>query len=311
MNTARVAVIILHWKQLAQTSRCLHALAASAYEPDLVVVIDNYSADGSLETLRCTFPAVTYLPLDANYGFANAMNVGIRRALEAGSDYLLLLNNDALVPPDMLGELVAAAEGYPQLGVLSPKIVWEDRPDVLAGLGFRRRPYSFDLVGWNERDPGPLDGRPVELDVVFGCAMLLRRSLLLTVGLFDERFFFYYEDADLCTRAAQAGYRSAYLPTATVIHAGSFSLRTLGGRRELYLARYRQLFFRKHLQGRARWIYILHESLDVLRMLAIYLCHGMPHAALGYLSGVLVGAFLPTPTPAAPVLVEHHDESPS
>lgn len=307
MNSPRVAVIILHWKQLAQTTRCLRALETSSYAPHLVIVIDNHSADGSLETLQGTFPTVTYLPLDANYGFANAMNIGMRHALEAGIDYLLLLNNDALVPPDMLGELVSAVEQDPQLGILSPKIVWEDHPDVLAGLGFRRRPYSFDLVGWNERDPGPLNGRPVELDVVFGCAMLLRGVMLLKVGLFDERFFFYYEDADLCTRAAQAGYRSAYLPTARVVHTGSFSLRELGGRRELYLGRYRQLFFRKHLEGRARWIYLLHESLDVVRMLAIYLCHGMPRAALGYLSGVLVGLFLPTPTPAQPVLEEHYD----
>ena len=235
------------------------------------------------------------------------MNVGIRHALAAGSEYVLLLNNDALAPPPMLGQLIAAAETYPHLGVLSPKIVWEDRPDVLAGLGFRRRPYSFDLVGWNERDPGTRNVRPLELDVVFGCAMLLRRAALQMVGLFDERFFFYYEDADWCTRAAQMGYRSAYLPTATVVHAGSFSLRTLGGRREQYLARYRQLFFRKHLRGRARWVYALHESVDVVRMVANYLCHGMPQAALGYVFGTLAGVLLPVPIPTPPVVlpIEH------
>lgn len=305
-----VYIIILHWKKLEETRHCLETLRSVEYPRDRVkvLVVDNYSLNGSFEALQREFGEVEYLALDANYGFAGGNNPGISAALARGADYVLLLNNDTLVPPDMLRTLVDAVETDPTLGVVSPKVVWEQRPDTLAGLGFRCKPYGFDLVGWNERDVAPRDDSPVRLDVVFGCAMLIRRQVLLDVGLLDERFFFYYEDVDFCVRAGKWGYGVAYIPTATVVHAVSTSTRGQGGQRERYLARSRQLFFRKHLRRHEWPAYLAHESVDMLRMLANYLIHGMPKAAWGYVQGTFAGLRMPLPPPP-PLIRERVHES--
>jgi len=293
MTEPQITIIILHWRTYQHTSRCLASLANLTYGNYRILVADNGSHDGSFERLRREFPSIETLEYASNLGFAAGVNPAIRRALAAGSDYVLLLNSDVLVEPDLLTLLAAAAEANPQIGILSPKTLWERSPERLAGLGCRVGAFDIELIGWDIADAAAASDEPVVLECVFGSAMLLSRRALEAVGLFDERFFFYYEDIDFCLRARAAGFLAAYLPSATVRHAVSASVRGVRGLRDFYMARSRQLFFRKYRSGLAQAAYVVYELVHVLRTVRIRLKEGSPSDALGYAAGALNGLVMP------------------
>lgn len=265
MNMPPVTIIVLHWLDSARTRACLATLRALEYPDYRIVLVDNGSHNGSLEQLRAEFPSVEVLALPYNHGFAGGVNPAIRAALAAGSAYVLLINNDALVPATLLNDLVQIHQQHPRLGIVTPVAVRADAPERRAGLGFRVKTYDLELVGWDEPDQPDADPQPIELDSVFGAAMLISRALIEQVGLFDERFFFYYEDVDLCVRARAAGFGVAYAPQVRVRHAVAASTARIPGLRFFYLGRGRQLFFRKHRTGRQRVIYTLREVYKLFR----------------------------------------------
>jgi GT2 family glycosyltransferase len=287
----------LHWRTYNLTTQCLDSLAESNYANYQVYVIDNGSQDGSLERLQEAYPWVQTYSYQQNLGFAAGMNPAMRRALEQGSDYVLLLNSDVLVPPELLQELAAAAEANPQIGILSPKTLWKGREEYLAGLGCRVRAFDLELIGWDVLDQPSTSREPVVIESAFGSAMFLSRRMLERVGLFDERFFFYYEDIDLCLRAKEHGFLAAYLPHVAVRHAVSASVRSVRGLRDFYMARSRQLFFRKYRRGLWRLGYICSEAYNLLYTIYIRLKEGSPSNALGYFAGVLTGLIMPVEAP--------------
>lgn len=293
MTEPLITIIILHWRTYGHTSQCLKTLAELDYTNYRILLADNGSHDGSFERLQREFPEVETLEYATNLGFAAGINPAMRRALEAGSDYVLLINSDVLVAPDLLTRLAAAAEAHHEIGIMSPKTVWEAHPDRLAGLGCRVKAFDIELIGWDVADTASIGDEPVVLECVFGSAMLLSRRMLEQVGLFDERFFFYYEDIDLCLRARDAGFLAAYLPSATVRHAVSASVRNVRGLRDFYLARSRQLFFRKYRTGLFQALYTLRELVQVLRTIRIRLKEGSPSGAVGYAAGALSGLVMP------------------
>lgn len=296
MSEPHVTIIILHWRAFERTAQCLASLAHLEYDAYSILVADNGSHDGSLERLRRAFPQIDTLEYDENRGFAAGVNPAIRRALDAGSEYMLLLNNDVLVEPDLLTQLIAAATSHREFGILSPKTVWTDRPDRLAGLGCRVHAFDIETIGWDVADTLPSSATPVSIPCVFGSAMLVSRRVFETIGVFDERYFFYYEDVDFCVRAQMAGVLTAFVPNITVRHGVSASSRSIRGLRDFYLARSRQLFFRKHRTGVMRALYVGRELFQVPRTVRIRLKEGSPSNALGYLAGALVGLVMPVYT---------------
>ena len=288
MSMPDVWIIVLHWKELELTRRCLTALEELAYPNYHVVLVDNDSDDGSLECIRADFPEVHTLGLLANTGFAGGCNAGICYALAEGADYILLLNNDTEMPPELLRKLVHNAEVMPRLGILTPKVVWQEQPDRLYGLGGRRLPFRVKLRGMGQLDHGPWSGPPVLLDFVFGCCMLIRSEVFEQIGLFDTRFFMYFEDVDLCYRAADAGWTVGYLPDAVLPHIGAASTRRTG-MREFLLGRSRQLFFRKHVSGWWWLVYAVYELFYTTRYILRLFGHGHLRPAILYMGGTLAG----------------------
>ena len=289
MSAPLVWIIVLHWKELELTRSCLLSLRELRYQPCHVLVIDNNSDDGSLERLRDEFPEAQTLGAAANLGFAGGCNLGIRLALQHAADYVLLLNNDAQMPPDVLSELIEAAERDPQLGVLTPKVVWHDQPQRLYGLGGKRLPFRTRLKGMEALDTGPYDGPPVLLDFVFGCAMLIKRQVIERIGLLDERFFMYFEDIDYCYRATDAGFSVGYLPGAVLPHVVSGSTRRRSGIKEFLLGRSRQRFFRKHIIGWWWLVYGPYELFYTIRFVLRLIRQRQSRPALLYLGGTLAG----------------------
>ena len=133
----RVAVIVLNWNGREDTLECLRSIRSIAYSNFGVIVVDNGSTDGSVAAIRASQPSVEVIDTGENLGFAGGNNVGIRRALELGADYVLLLNNDTVVDPGLLRAFVAAAALHPEAGAFGAKIYFHSEPTRIWYAGAR------------------------------------------------------------------------------------------------------------------------------------------------------------------------------
>jgi GT2 family glycosyltransferase len=251
-----VTVVVLNWNRPDDTLACLASLEQVRYSPLEVVVVDNASADDSVARIAAAYPRVQLIRNDANLGFAEGNNVGIRHALRAGADYVMLLNNDAVIHPDCVAALVAAAQAHPQAGFLGAKIFYHADP-ARIWMGkpvWDARTCRFEHVGLNLNDAEAGLTQTGEASYACGCALMATRHALETAGLMDPRFFCYFEEIDWCFRAAAQGFRSLYVPDAKVWHKVSQS--TGGGQTPLvcyFRARNRLLWAEGHLTVRQRW----------------------------------------------------------
>ncbi|RMH70593.1 MAG: glycosyltransferase family 2 protein [Gemmatimonadetes bacterium] len=203
---------------------CLQTVFQLDYPNVEVMIVDNASTDHSRQYVTEHFPQVIWIQNQENLRFAEGNNVGIRYALEHGADYIFLLNNDTTIAPEALTELVQVLKSDPTIGVAGPKIYYADEPDRLWFAGGRTNLIwgHFWHRGIRQRDHGQFDQiEPV--DFITGCAMLVRASVIQTVGLMDPHYFIYGEDVDWCLRMRQHGFQCVYVPSATVWHKISAS----------------------------------------------------------------------------------------
>jgi GT2 family glycosyltransferase len=195
--------------------RCLERLRGQTVTDVETIVVDNGSEDDSVAFLQRNFPEARVVALGANRGFAGGMNAGIERARGA---YVALLNNDAEVDPSWLEELLACLDRHPRAAAATSKLLLADRRNTIDGAGDCLTPSFLPYPrGHGKPDRGQFD-EEVEVFSPAGAASLWRRSALEDVGLFDERFFAYYEDVDLGFRARLKGYECWYAPKAVVYH---------------------------------------------------------------------------------------------
>jgi GT2 family glycosyltransferase len=219
-----VAAVVLSWNGKDDTLQCLASLAGVEYEPLEVIVVDNGSSDGSPEAIEAEFPAAVMIRMGLNAGFSGGVNAGIEAAIGRGADAVLLLNNDMVVEPGFLEPLVAAAleDG---VAAACSQILFAETPDRVwyAGATFRpRRGHHGRNVGFGEA-PLPASLPPYRVDCACGGAMLMSRSALTEIGLFDEQLFAYREDLDWSLRAARAGRQVVVVPASIVRHRVSAS----------------------------------------------------------------------------------------
>ncbi|HVM96416.1 MAG TPA: glycosyltransferase family 2 protein, partial [Candidatus Acidoferrales bacterium] len=216
-----VSIVILNWNGKQDVLHCLPTLARIRYANWDATVIDNASTDGSVEAIRAAHPDQRVLVMEKNLGFCGGNNRGMQDALERGADYVLLLNNDTELHPDMLDELVRVAESDPRIGAVGTKnILMQDHSLVWGAYGELR--YDRDLVRLiGSRQPdGPLFTCVKDVDWVIGNGVMKSRAAIETVGGFDENFFGYHEDVDWCERARQSGFRIVYNGHAVIYHKG-------------------------------------------------------------------------------------------
>jgi GT2 family glycosyltransferase len=223
--TKSVSIIILNWNGWQDTVECVESCCRLDYQNFRVVVVDNGSTDGSEAILRERLPGVEVIRNNDNLGFAGGNNVGITHALGHGADYVWLLNNDAVVEPDALSELVQVAESDDRIGMVGSKIVYYDTPHLLWYAGATldpAYPHRPAHRGLREEDRGQYD-ETAETGYVTGCSLLARRGMMETVGLLDDNLFLYFEDVDWSARARHAGWRLMYAPASVVRHKESAS----------------------------------------------------------------------------------------
>jgi N-acetylglucosaminyl-diphospho-decaprenol L-rhamnosyltransferase len=269
----QVLAIIVNYRTPDLTIRATEALilALEALPGSQIVIVDNNSNDGSLDALRSALSnrplpqgiRMTITSSPRNGGFGYGVNFALRPALDAPTppDYIYLLNSDAFPRKDAVTELVHLLETHPDAGIAGSFVHGVDGrphetafrfPTLLGEVegGLKLGLATKALKRWTVPMTIPKAAEPV--DWVAGASMLLKRSVFERVGLFDETFFLYFEETDLCLRARRQGLLTYYVPTSVVAHVGSASTGMQDKTRRLpaYWFASRSHYFRKNF-GRA------------------------------------------------------------
>jgi GT2 family glycosyltransferase len=235
VGTPLTYVIVLNWNGRQDTLECLASLSYVVQPPMCLLVVDNGSNDGSQEAIRRKYPNVIILETGSNLRYAGGNNAGIRFALEKGAEQIMLLNNDTTVDPAFLGTMSGTLQSSPDTGIVAPKILYSADPGRLWYAGGEISFLTGTMRHRGIREPD--DGRfniPCDTGYASGCCLLAKRSVVERIGLLDESYFMYSEDADWCMRARQAGFRVVYEPRARVWHKVSVSA---GGHLSLFKLR--------------------------------------------------------------------------
>jgi len=240
---------MLTWNSYDVTRDCLLSLRKLDYPAYKIILVDNGSVDGSWQKLAQEFPEVRLIRNEKNLGFTGGNNVGMREALKNGTDYLLLLNNDTIVSPNFLSEMISVAETDKNIGMLNPKIYFLEPADKIwyAGGAYVRWKTFPVHFGGRQHDDGSYN-ETKNVSFVTGCALLVRAEAARKIGLLDETFFLSYEDVDWCARALEAGYKAMYVASSVIWHRDSYDTKkNIGSKRDFYIMRNAVLCARKHL----------------------------------------------------------------
>ncbi|MBF2067327.1 MAG: glycosyltransferase family 2 protein [Calothrix sp. C42_A2020_038] len=220
----KVSIIILNWNGKQDTSECLKSVQEIEYSNYEAVVVDNGSHDGSVEYFKNHFPEVTVVENNANLGYAEGNNRGIAYAMSKGSDYIFLLNNDAIVDPYILKNFLQVASSRPEAGVFGAKIYHHKEPKKIwfAGGAWISETAQTSHVGSNQIDDEQWNEiRPI--DYACGCAILIKSEVIKKIGALEAKYFLTWEETDFCYKARRAGFECLFVPSAHVWHKVSAS----------------------------------------------------------------------------------------
>jgi GT2 family glycosyltransferase len=328
----RISIVILNWNGWADTIECLESVYQLDYPEYDVIVVDNGSQDESIQKIReyCSGRIQVESPFfqysqdgkpiafreysrvdilkaerepnlgrclfliknEKNYGFAEGNNIGIQCALHVfEADCVFLLNNDTVVDRSLLSELINAVKDHERAGVAGPTLYYYDDPTRIQAAG--------GTINWwtgktKERGRGEIDRKydMGEVDYIPGCAFLIKREVLETVGVLDPVYFAYFEETDFCVRCSRKGFTSVYIPQGRVWHKIA---RSTGGEFSPHMAYYfvrnRCIFIRKYCQGLKRVTASLFYAGWAARKLILYTLKGKSLVVKSILHGIADALF--------------------
>jgi GT2 family glycosyltransferase len=248
MNQPLVYIIILNWNGFKYTSELLESLFHISHSMYKIIIIDNNSRNDEAEKIENLCRGKAHLiKCKENLGFAGGNNVGIKYSLEEKADYILLINNDTIVNPDFLEILVSKYESEKQAGIVAPRINYYDEPQKIWTDGGKISQIRGSGFAYSDKMETEVNSSDKEVSFVSGCCMLIKREVLLNVGLFDENFFLYNEDTDFCKRILNAGYKIFVTPRSKIFHKVNSSTKEKFSLLPLfYTTRNRLYFAKKH-----------------------------------------------------------------
>jgi GT2 family glycosyltransferase len=268
-----VSLITLNLNQPAITEALLDSLFTKNTYPDIeIIVVDNASKVNPIPYWKEKYPAVKFIRSEVNLGFTGGNNLGIA---QAKGDYLFVINNDTEVTELLIARLVDTLERHPEIGVISPKINYFDKPDVLQYTGYTDMNYYTarnKCIGQFEKDNGQYDYLTGKTGYAHGAAMLVKREVIEKVGALSDNFFIYYEELDWCERIKKAGYEVWVDMKALLYHKESMTVGKQSSFKEYYMNRNRILFNRKHAPAFAFIIFTIFYTTVVI-----------PKTLIGYL----------------------------
>jgi len=212
-----VYCVLVNWNGWEDTINCLRSLALQDYPNLRTLVVDNASTNDSVRRINESCPQIPILQAGANLGFSAGCNIGIREALANHADFVWLLNNDTVAPPDTLTHLVDAA--HASAGVTGTVLRFLDNPAAIQAWGGGK---VLPWFGYVKHFTGPTSFGP-DTYLTFA-SVLIRKQVFLEIGLLDERYFMYFDDSDFCFRARNAGWQLAIAPDTAVLHREGGSL---------------------------------------------------------------------------------------
>ncbi len=278
----KVSIVILNWngyKDTIELFKSVKLLNHSNCEINTIIV-DNASTNESITKIKSAISSQKAFELiqnQSNFGFAGGNNIGIKKAISLGSDYVMVLNNDTILDSNIVFNLVSFMENKPQVGAASPKMYFA------KGFEFHKNRYNTNELGkviwyaggdidWknmygsnhgvDQFDTGQFD-QPLETEFGSGACLFLRSSVLKDVGLFNEKYFLYLEDTDLCIRIRQRGYLIYFVPSAILWHKVSQSSGIGSLLNDYFITRNRLLFASKYATLRTN-IALFKESIRFL-----------------------------------------------
>jgi len=274
----KVAIVVLHYLEKDLTIQCLESiekLRVSNLKLQTIIVNNNFKEN--LDDLEKSFGDFVFLKTKKNLGFTGGNNLGIKRALKNGADFVFFLNNDTILDKNCLVYLIKQACLIKKSAIFGPKIYFAPGREYHKG---KYKPsdqgkviwYAGGTIDWknvlashrgvDEVDKGQYD-QTEETDFVSGCAMLVKKEVFEKIGLLDDKYFLYLEDNDFCQRAKKAGFKVIFTPKAKVWHVNAGSSKVGGTLHDYYLTRNRLIFGMKYANRQTK-IALLRESLKLL-----------------------------------------------
>lgn len=259
-----VTIILVNYNDRRHLEACLSSLLKTASHPSPeIIIVDNASTDGSRAWLADAFPSVRMIANPENVGFSRANNLGAR----AGKgDFLLFLNTDTFVPEGALGRLLEKLAANPSIGAVGPALL--HRPGSTQ-VSFGRR-VSFAAQFWQKLVLNPYfkvrmkrGGKDRSVGWLSAACLLCRRTAFEQIGGFDENFFIYFEDIDLCYRLRKAGWRLVHVPAVRVFHEGGATTAPGAAASRFEYRRSQLYFYEKHNSRLSHGLLKLYLGLNV------------------------------------------------
>ncbi len=220
----KTAVVLINWNSFEYTSQCIESLMNCDQTQFDIIVVDNGSEDGSGKKLKDNFPQINLVQSDSNIGFAGGNNLGMAQAIDSKYTYIMMLNNDTFVEPNLIDVLANYMDHNPEVGIIQPKIFFNHDRTLLWNGGSYFNPIISlaHTKGYFKKDSKEYNSIK-EVDWVTGCAFFTRSDILKKSGGFNEKFFIYFEDVDLSFRIKKLGYKLIYHPGGIVYHIEGMS----------------------------------------------------------------------------------------
>lgn len=270
----KLSIVIVSWNVKDILCQCLDSIVRSSVAfPYEIIVVDNASKDDTAACVARKYPSVKLIHNEENHGFATANNQG---AAVAGGQYLLILNPDTVLFEDTLGSMVHFMDANPDIAMCGPHILNDDMSQQKSVRNFpswRGAFYRYTILKylglfkphferWHNRR---FDyNRQADIEQLIGAAMLIRRDVFEKMGRFDERYFMYYEEVDLCQRLRNNGYRVVYYPEARLVHLGGKSAKQIPARTRLMMLQSLLLYFRKNSSSFAFFVLSILFKIGIL-----------------------------------------------
>lgn len=277
-SMTKVSLVILNWERINDTLECLESVGKLNTDGFILntIVVDNASTDDSLERLKKT-KGIDLILSKSNLGFTGGNNLGIKKALENGAGYIIILNNDTILDKDSITQLVKEMLNDSTIGVMSPKIYFA------KGFEYKKQKYKESdlgkviwyaggIIDWknvygvtrgvDEIDNGQFE-KIEETDFATGTCLILSRKAIEMVGMFDENYNLYYEDTDLSQRIRKAGFKVMFNPKAIIWHKVAQSSGIGSKLNDYYISRNRLMFGMKYASLRTK-LALLRESIKLL-----------------------------------------------
>jgi len=224
----KLSIIILNYRSKELTTKCIETFYNSSGEKDYeIIIVDNGSGDNSVEVLHNRFPNIKIIPNIRNLGYGAGNNMGI---VQAKGEKILILNPDVEIKYPSIEKMMEYLDSHPDVGLIGPKLIY---PDGVTQDSYRHFPGLFDLIikrthlhrfsFFRKRMDNYLmydmnNSETQEVDWLVGAAFMMPTDFFKKIGLFDERYFLFFEDTDLCRRVWKTGYKVIYFPSSNAIH---------------------------------------------------------------------------------------------